>query len=99
MQTQGVPAAAAGEALHPTAAVAPQGVVTRQSVVPGPPIFVPQLLEVAADAERDSMVTMRGLAQAATTACLRNLRLERPSSVPARFGSLTLVPLVGPPHS
>ena len=48
MQTQGVPAGAAGLALHPTAAVAPHGVVTRQAVVPGPPIFVPQLREPAA---------------------------------------------------
>ncbi len=88
MQTQGVPAAAAGLALHPTAAVLPQGVVTRQSVVPAPPIFVPQLREPAASAVRDSIVTTRGLDHAAMAVCFRNLRLESPSP-PARFGSLT----------
>ncbi|MFN2588172.1 MAG: hypothetical protein ABR613_08645 [Actinomycetota bacterium] len=79
MQTQGVPAGAAGLALHPTAAVLPQGAVTRHSVVPGPPIFVPQLRDPAASAVRESIVTMRGLDHAATAAFLRNLRLENPS--------------------
>ncbi|MDQ3916643.1 MAG: hypothetical protein M3323_15140 [Actinomycetota bacterium] len=79
MQTQGVPGGAAGLALHPTAAVPPQGVVTRHAVVPGPPILVPQLREPAAWAERESIVTTRGLDHAAIAACLRNLRLESPS--------------------
>lgn len=89
MQTQGVPAGAAGLALHPTAAVLPQGVVTRQAVVPGPPILVPQLLEPAASAVRDSIVTMKGLDHAAMAVCLRNLRLESPSPA-GRSVSLTL---------
>lgn len=87
MQTQGVPAGAAGLALQPTAAVLPQGVVTRQAVVPGPPILVPQLLDPAACAERDSIVTTRGLDHATIAVCIRNLRLERPSV--ARLESLT----------
>lgn len=68
MQTQGLPAGAAGLALHPTTAALPHGVVTRQAVVPAPPIFVPQRDEPAADADRDSIVTIIGLAHAATAA-------------------------------
>lgn len=88
MQTQGEPAGAAGLALQPTAAVLPHGVVTRQAVVPAPPILVPQLGEPAAAADRDNIVTIVGVAQTATAACLRNLRLERPSPPVARW-SLT----------
>lgn len=61
--------------------------VTRQSVVPGPPIFFPHDAGPAAWADRDIIVTIMGLAHAATTACLRNLRLERPSSEFARVRS------------
>lgn len=73
--------------MHPTAIVVPHGVVTRQSVVPGPPIFVPHVAGAPAWAERDIIVTTMGFAHAATTACLRNLLLERPVSPSAR-GSL-----------
>lgn len=65
--------------MHPTAAAPPHGVVTRHSVVPGPPFFFPQVAGPAA-AERDIIVTMKGLAQAATAACRRNLLRESPSS-------------------
>ncbi len=74
--------------MQPTAAVLPQGEVTRQSVVPAPPILVPQLRDPAAAAERESMVTTRGLDHAAMAACLRNLRLESPSPA-ARCDSST----------
>lgn len=90
MQTQGLPAGAAGLALQPTSAALPQGVVTRQRVVPAPPILVPQLDEPAADAERDSIVTIIGLAHAATAAWRRNLRRERPSPPLSRSSSLTM---------
>jgi hypothetical protein len=53
--------------LHPTA-TAPHGVVTLQSVVPGPPIFVPHVRGVEAWAERDVIVTIAGAAHAAATA-------------------------------
>jgi hypothetical protein len=65
--------------LHPTA-TAPQGVVTRQSVVPGPPIFLPHVRGPAACADREAMETMNGLTHAAATAWRRNLLRERPSS-------------------
>ncbi len=68
--------------MHPTA-TAPHGVVTRQSVVPTPPILVPHVAG-AACAARDVIVTIRGAAHAATTACLRNLLLDRPWSTSAR---------------
>lgn len=67
--------------MHPTAAAAPQGVVTRQPVVPGPPILVPHV-RGAASAARDAIVTMKGLAHAAATACLRNRLLERSFGAP-----------------
>lgn len=53
--------------MHPTAAL-PHGVVTRQPVVPAPPIFVPQVEVAAASADRDVIVTISGVAHAATTA-------------------------------
>ena len=65
--------------MHPTAAD-PHGVVTRQPVVPGPPIFVPHVEGAAAPADRDVIVTISGAAHAATTAWRRNLLRERPSS-------------------
>ena len=64
--------------MHPTAAVAPHGVVTRQSVVPGPPTLVPQV-RGAACAVREAIVAMKGLAHAAATAWRRNRLRERPS--------------------
>ena len=80
---------AAGLAMHPTGEAAPHGVVTLQPVVPGPPIFVPQVAGPAAWAARDVIVTIRGLAHAAITACLRNRLLERPFSESARGRSST----------
>jgi hypothetical protein len=85
--------------LHPTAAALPQGVVTRQSVVPAPPILVPQVSgPTAAEAEREIIVTITGLAQAAAAACRRNLRRERPSSEAALCRSSTRSSFLKPPR-
>lgn len=65
--------------MQPTAAAAPQGVVTRHAVVPAPPILVPHVRGPAAAAERDAIETIRGLAHAATTAWRRNLLRDSPS--------------------